>query len=208
MKDTFYSKIDYSKPFIYRGFENLSIQEIKEKRQNKLESTLNTYKVARIEQDRQEKLRIQREMEIKRQRELEEKRKREAEQRRLAEIKRKEEQRKKQQVEVSRGERSNHQTVKAVVTFYTANYESTGKTSSHPDYGKTASGEMVQSGVTAACPPHVKLGTWIIIEDVGKRKCTDRGGEIKGNRYDVYVRDVSTAMKLGKRNLEVIIIGE
>jgi|GEM_PF-2423761 len=94
----------------------------------------------------------------------------------------------------------------AVVTFYTAYEESTNKTPNHPAFGITASGRKVKQGVTAACPPHIPLGTWIEIEGFGKRRCDDRGGAIKGNKIDIYVEKVSEAIKLGKQKRTVYIL--
>jgi 3D (Asp-Asp-Asp) domain-containing protein len=95
---------------------------------------------------------------------------------------------------------------KAVVTAYTAYEESTGKTPSHPTFGITASGKRVKQGVTVACPPHIELGTWIEIEGIGKRRCDDRGGAIKGNKIDVYMKRVDEAIKFGKQERMVYIL--
>ena len=95
-----------------------------------------------------------------------------------------------------------------VVTAYTAGPESTGKTRSHPAYGITASGERVQEGVTAACPPEMPFGTVIAIEGVGERICQDRGGAIKGRRIDVYIPDLQEALEFGRQTLNVTILSE
>jgi 3D (Asp-Asp-Asp) domain-containing protein len=92
------------------------------------------------------------------------------------------------------------------VTAYTAYEESTGKTPSHPTFGITASGKRVQAGVTAACPPELDFGTWLEIEGVGKRRCDDTGGTIKGKRIDIYMESVNEAIKFGRRNLRVWVL--
>jgi len=94
------------------------------------------------------------------------------------------------------------------VTAYTAYEESTGKTPDHPAFGITASGRRVQAGVTAACPPDMPFGTWLDIEGVGKRRCDDRGGAIKGNRIDIYMPSVDAAIEFGRRRLKVRILNE
>lgn len=107
---------------------------------------------------------------------------------------------------VSRGNKEEYKKINAVVTAYTDGIESTGKSPGHPAYGLTASGINTQSGITAACPPQIELGTWIVIEDVGKRRCDDRGSAIKGNRYDVYMQHLDNAINFGKQNLKVTIL--
>jgi 3D (Asp-Asp-Asp) domain-containing protein len=94
------------------------------------------------------------------------------------------------------------------VTAYTAYEESTGKTPGHPAFGITASGRKVQAGVTVACPPDMPFGTWLEIEGVGKRRCDDRGGAIRGNRLDIYIPDKADALEFGRRRLKVRILNE
>jgi 3D (Asp-Asp-Asp) domain-containing protein len=89
------------------------------------------------------------------------------------------------------------------VTAYTNGPESTGKTPSDPAYGKTASGVHTQAGVTIACPKRFPFGTKLYIESVGVRVCQDRGGAIKGNHIDLFIPELSAALKFGKRNLKV-----
>lgn len=92
------------------------------------------------------------------------------------------------------------------VTFYSAGVESTGKSPGHKDYGRTASGTMVATGRTIACPPQYKFGTKINIEGIGVRVCEDRGGAIQGNHLDVYVATQSEAMRLGRKFLKGTVI--
>jgi 3D (Asp-Asp-Asp) domain-containing protein len=94
------------------------------------------------------------------------------------------------------------------VTAYTAYEESTGKTPDHPAFGITASGRRVQAGVTAACPRELPFGTWLEIEGVGKRRCDDRGGAIRGNRLDIYIPDKADALEFGRKRLKVRILNE
>lgn len=97
------------------------------------------------------------------------------------------------------------QTLAFEVTAYTAGAESTGKTSSDPAYGITASGEKVREGYTLACPPSLPFGTKVAIEGVGERVCTDRGSDITEGRLDVYMTDLEDAISFGRQTLEVRI---
>jgi 3D (Asp-Asp-Asp) domain-containing protein len=95
------------------------------------------------------------------------------------------------------------------ITYYTSGPESTGKTSSHPAYGVTASGASVKEGQTVAAdwdvlPP----GTKVFIEGVGIRTVEDKGGLIKGNCIDVYVEDVEVARELGRHKATVYVLEE
>ncbi|RKJ64509.1 hypothetical protein D7X33_25650 [Butyricicoccus sp. 1XD8-22] len=109
-------------------------------------------------------------------------------------------------VVVSRGEEPSGKWYIYEVTFYTAGYESTGKTPSHPAYGITASGNYVQEGVTAACPKNLEFGTKLYIEGFGYRVCEDRGSAITENRLDIYVESLDKALQLGRQKLKVKII--
>ncbi|MFP7265762.1 3D domain-containing protein [Bacillus altitudinis] len=95
------------------------------------------------------------------------------------------------------------QTRKMVVTAYTNGYESTGKHPGHADYGTTASGVTTKQGITIACPPYMRFGTKLYIEDVGLRVCQDRGGDIKGNRLDVFIENLQKAREFGRQTLTV-----
>lgn len=52
--------------------------------------------------------------------------------------------------------------------------------------GKTASGRMAVAGRTVAMDPQYEFGTKIYICGLGEYTVEDRGGEIKGNRIDIY----------------------
>lgn len=97
----------------------------------------------------------------------------------------------------------------ATLTAYTAGYESTGKTPSHPDYGITASGARVKENHTIAVDPDViPLGTLVYIEGIGIRKAEDTGSAIKGHKIDVYIPDLEEALKFGvKKNVKVYVLG-
>ncbi|MFK3936574.1 3D domain-containing protein [Alkalihalobacillus sp. NPDC078783] len=93
-----------------------------------------------------------------------------------------------------------------VVTWFTANAESTGKSKGHPAYGITASGAIVSQGTTLACPPSMEFGTQVYIPKFDNTyTCQDRGADIVEGRLDVYIDSVSEARKLGMQSLEVVI---
>lgn len=100
-------------------------------------------------------------------------------------------------------------TFEAEVTAYTAGVQCTGKTPDHPQYGITASGEMVQEGNTIAAPDVFPFYTKIEIPGYGTGKVKDRGGAIKYNTrtgrfiFDVYFESLAVAERWGRKVLEV-----
>jgi len=96
----------------------------------------------------------------------------------------------------------------ATLTAYTAGYESTGKTPSHPAYGITASGSKVKENFTIAVDPEViPLGSLVYIEGLGIRKAEDTGSAIKGKKIDVYIPDLKEALEFGvKKNVKVYVL--
>jgi len=85
---------------------------------------------------------------------------------------------------------------------YTAAADECGKTD-----GVTASGLKVQEKRTLACPPQYPFGAKLKIDGFGVFTCEDRGGAIKGNKFDIYMQTKSEAFAFGRRNLiaEVIL---
>src|SRR5690606_12858134 len=96
----------------------------------------------------------------------------------------------------------------ATLTAYTAGYESTGKTPSHPQYGITASGAKVKENQTIAVDPKViPLGSLVYIDGIGIRKAEDTGSAIKGHKIDVYIPDLDEALEFGvKKNVKVYVL--
>lgn len=84
---------------------------------------------------------------------------------------------------------------------YTAAADECGKSD-----GVTASGVKVQEKRTLACPPQYPFGAKIKIEGYGTYTCEDRGGAIKGNKFDIYMQTKSDAFAFGRRNLEAEIV--
>lgn len=84
---------------------------------------------------------------------------------------------------------------------YTAASDECGKSD-----GVTSSGLQVAEYRTLACPPSFPFGTKIYIEGVGERRCEDRGGSIKGNHVDIYMKTKGEAFAFGRKNLEAYVV--
>lgn len=84
---------------------------------------------------------------------------------------------------------------------YTAAADECGKSN-----GITASGMKVEKNRTLACPPQYPFGAKIKIEGYGIYTCEDRGGAIKGNKFDIYMETKSEAFAFGRRNLVAEVI--
>lgn len=93
------------------------------------------------------------------------------------------------------------------ITYYTAGFESTGKTPEHPAYGITKSGTTVEEGRTIAADWSVlEPGTKVYIDGIGERIVEDTGGAIVDKCIDVYVEDVEIARQLGRHKADVWIV--
>lgn len=111
--------------------------------------------------------------------------------------------------EVVRYEKLSTKTVQsftAEVTAYTAGYESCGKLPNHPAYGITANGNKVRKGIIAADTNVLPFGTKVYIEDLGIFTVDDTGGDIKGNRIDIYMDNLNEAVKFGRQNRKLIVL--
>jgi len=86
---------------------------------------------------------------------------------------------------------------------YTAAADECGKND-----GITASGIQVQKSRTLACPPEYPFGATIRIDGMGTYVCEDRGGAIKGNKFDIYMETKKEAFAFGRRNLTAQVIFE
>lgn len=77
--------------------------------------------------------------------------------------------------------------------------------------GRTASGEMVRTGLIAADPRVLPLGTMVRIEAgkySGVYKVADTGGAIKGNKIDIYVPTYREAKLFGRQKIKVTVLGK
>lgn len=77
--------------------------------------------------------------------------------------------------------------------------------------GKTAIGSGVRRGIVAADPRVIPLGTRIYINAgkySGTYTVTDTGGAIKGRILDLWVPSCGEAIRFGRRNITVSILGK
>jgi 3D (Asp-Asp-Asp) domain-containing protein len=90
-------------------------------------------------------------------------------------------------------------------TAYTSGPESTGKRPGHPQYGLTATGSRATEGRTIAVDPRViPLGSLVHIEELDQdRIAEDTGGAIRGERIDLYMKDVPDALNWGVRDVRI-----
>ncbi|MEK7494662.1 MAG: 3D domain-containing protein [Patescibacteria group bacterium] len=84
---------------------------------------------------------------------------------------------------------------------YTAAADECGKND-----GITASGLLVQEQRTLACPKEYPFGTKIHIAGLGDFRCEDRGGAIKANKFDIYMKTKSEAFGFGRQHLTARVI--
>ncbi len=84
---------------------------------------------------------------------------------------------------------------------YTAAADECGKSD-----GITASGKKVKANQTIACPKNYAFGTKIHIEGMGTYECQDRGGAIKGNKFDIYMETKDQAFAFGRKNLTAYVV--
>ena len=76
--------------------------------------------------------------------------------------------------------------------------------------GRTASGVVAQSGVIAADPRVLPLGTVVHLRSgsyTGTYTVADTGSKIKGRRVDVFVNTHREAIQFGRRQVKIKIVG-
>ncbi|WP_083613315.1 3D domain-containing protein [Paenibacillus sp. P46E] len=101
---------------------------------------------------------------------------------------------------------------KVTATGYTAGFESTGKTSKHPQYGITYSGVKVRRdknavSTIAADPKVIPLGSVLYIPGYGYAVVADTGSAIKGRKIDLYFSTTKQVYKeWGKKTVVVQLI--
>ena len=72
--------------------------------------------------------------------------------------------------------------------------------------GITANGERVLEGRTIAAAENIPFGTEIYIPELDEHLVvTDRGGDIKGDRLDLFMESRKDALEFGVQDLVVII---
>lgn len=80
--------------------------------------------------------------------------------------------------------------------FDTTHYSHTGN--------RCSTGVYPKAGRTVAVDPKIiPYGTYLYVEGYGVLICEDCGGDIKGNRLDVFVNSHNEAIKLGRKKVRV-----
>jgi 3D (Asp-Asp-Asp) domain-containing protein len=82
----------------------------------------------------------------------------------------------------------------------------TFKTYAYSGGGTTASGKAARVGLVAVDPNVIPLGTWLYIEDYGLCQAADTGGNIKGNKIDLYMNSHGECIQWGVRSKTVHIL--
>lgn len=72
----------------------------------------------------------------------------------------------------------------------------------------TAIGMIAQRGVVAVDPAVIPLGTRLYVEGYGSAVAGDTGGAIRGTRIDLCFSTYEEAMRFGRRNVKVYILGK
>ena len=97
-------------------------------------------------------------------------------------------------------------------TGYDLSYESCGKKPGDSHYGITASGMRAQRGVVAVDPSVIPLGTKLYIEAedgswrYGYAVAGDTGGNIRGNRIDLFFDSRAEALQFGRKQARVYVL--
>ena len=80
------------------------------------------------------------------------------------------------------------------------------KASAYSLRGRTASGEPARSGIIAADPRVLPIGTRVRIKGMGVYVVKDTGGAIKGKRIDIWLPSNTAAMRFGRRDVELTVL--
>jgi 3D (Asp-Asp-Asp) domain-containing protein len=70
---------------------------------------------------------------------------------------------------------------------------------------RTASGTWPAVGTVAVDPKVIPLGSRLYVEGYGEAIAADTGGDIKGNRVDLYMETEDECWQFGRRPVEVVI---
>ena len=100
--------------------------------------------------------------------------------------------------------------VRRVVTMVSTAYDpgpiSTGKSPGHPAYGITATGMRATYGVVAVDPRVIPFYTRLYVPGYGYAIAADTGGDIIGNRIDLFFPTYAEAIRWGRRTVTVYIL--
>lgn len=73
---------------------------------------------------------------------------------------------------------------------------------------RTATGTWPSRGTVAVDPNVIPLGTKLHIEGYGEAIAADTGGDIKGQRVDLYMDSYEEAIQFGRREVQVEVVRE
>lgn len=73
---------------------------------------------------------------------------------------------------------------------------------------RTATGTWPSRGTVAVDPEVIPLGTKLHIEGYGEAIAADTGGDIKGQRVDLYMDSYEEAIRFGRREVQVEVVRE
>lgn len=96
-------------------------------------------------------------------------------------------------------------TITAQVTYYCACEKCTGRRPDSPSRGLTASGRMAKENHTVAAGAQYPFGTLLEI-DGEIYEVEDRGGNIKGDKIDIYITNHQEALNKGSRLAQIKVI--
>jgi 3D (Asp-Asp-Asp) domain-containing protein len=91
-------------------------------------------------------------------------------------------------------------------TAYTCDYQSTGKSSDDPGFGRTASGLKAAYGVVAVDPSVIPLGAKLYIKGYGYAVAGDTGSAIKGMRIDLFLNTEWAYSQFGRQTIKVYVL--
>jgi 3D (Asp-Asp-Asp) domain-containing protein len=76
----------------------------------------------------------------------------------------------------------------------------------HTGKGTTASGRPTSREVVSVDPRVVPLGTWLVVDTVGRRVAADTGTGMTGRRLDVWEPSLAACTRFGRRQLRVWLV--
>ena len=94
--------------------------------------------------------------------------------------------------------------VTMVTTWYNASHG--GRPASDPNYGRTASGAMLEKGICAVDPSVYTFGTRFFVPGYGMCVAADTGGLITGNHLDLGFPDSAGDPGWGSKTIEVYVL--
>ena len=71
---------------------------------------------------------------------------------------------------------------------------------------RTATGTWPSRGTVAVDPEVIPLGTKLHIEGYGEAIAADTGGDIKGNRVDLYMESEDECWEFGRQPVKVVVV--